>query len=185
MYQSYSEHIFRLRGWDYRWEAYYFITMSCQDRERYFGEVVDGKMCLTQIGYVAKRFWRNIFQHHPVAKIDAFVVMPNHVHGIIKLCPGFLFAPPLLVAPRPEAVTPQYIAGVRERDPIIIGPKKDSVGSIIRTYKGAVSRYAAKKNIDFQWQGRFHDRIIRSEDELNNVRLYIQRNPKKWTEDGK
>ncbi len=167
----FRKHVFRLKGWDYRWEGYYFITISCQNHDSYFGTVVNGKVVLSRMGLIAKKYWREIFRRYSVVGNDSFVIMPNHMHGIIKL----KYRPELVAAQ--HSVAPQYIAGERKRIP---GPQSKSISAIVRSYKAAVSRYAARENIVFQWQKRFHDRIIRDERELYNKRKYIQNNPHRW-----
>ena len=75
----------RLQNWDYGWNAVYFITICTNNRECYFGEIVDGKMKLSNIGEIANVFWYEIPSHFQFVKLDAFVVMPNHIHGILIL----------------------------------------------------------------------------------------------------
>lgn len=73
----------RLQTHDYSSNGYYFLTICTKNRENYFGEIVNNKMQLSKIGKTAKKFWREIPKHFPFVKLDEFVVMPNHVHGII------------------------------------------------------------------------------------------------------
>jgi REP element-mobilizing transposase RayT len=75
----------RLQNWDYGWNAPYFVTICTQNREYDFGNIVDGKMQLSEIGKLAEKYWHEIPQHFLFVKLDAFVVMPNHVHGIIVI----------------------------------------------------------------------------------------------------
>ena len=72
-----------LQNWDYGWNAAYFVTICTQNRENYFGHIVYGKMHMSEIGQMAEKFWHEIPQHYPFVKSGPFVVMPNHVHGII------------------------------------------------------------------------------------------------------
>lgn len=71
--------------WDYGWNGAYFITICTARRERYFGNVINRSMNLNDIGELAYKFWMEIPAHFPFVKLDAFVVMPDHVHGIINL----------------------------------------------------------------------------------------------------
>ena len=73
----------RLQSWDYGWNAAYFITICTANRECYFGNIVDAKMELTEIGEIAKKYWQEIPWHFPFVKLDEFIIMPNHTHGII------------------------------------------------------------------------------------------------------
>jgi putative transposase len=75
----------RLKGWDYRSAGYYFVTICTQNRVHYFGEVAKGDMRLSIVGEIAARFWTEIPSHHTQVELDEFVVMPNHVHGIIVI----------------------------------------------------------------------------------------------------
>ena len=73
----------RLPNWDYGWNGSYFITICTQNRKHFFGEIVNSKMQLSEIGMFAEKYWYVIPQHFPFVKLGAFVVMPNHIHGII------------------------------------------------------------------------------------------------------
>ena len=73
----------RLQNWDYGWNGIYFITICVAGREHYFGEITKGKIRMSEIGLLAERFWFEIPQHFPFILLDAFVVMPNHIHGIL------------------------------------------------------------------------------------------------------
>ena len=73
----------RLQNWDYGWNAAYFITICTQNRECYFGKIVDEKIILSEIGTVVQQYWSDIPTHFPFVELGEFVVMPNHIHGII------------------------------------------------------------------------------------------------------
>jgi len=73
----------RLRSWNYAWNGAYFITICTRNWEHYLGEIKNGEMCLTKIGTIAHKYWQGIPVHFPFVKLGEFVVMPNHVHGII------------------------------------------------------------------------------------------------------
>ncbi len=75
----------RLQTWDYRWAGSYFITICTHDREHYFGEVVNGKMQLSQVGVIADILWYEIKNRAKNVELGEFVVMPNHIHGILIL----------------------------------------------------------------------------------------------------
>lgn len=77
--------IIRLQTWDYRWAGSYFITICTQNREHYFGEIIDGKMQLSHIGVIADIFWHEIKNRAKNVELGEFIVMPNHVHGILIL----------------------------------------------------------------------------------------------------
>ena len=75
----------RLQNWDYGWNAIYFVTICTKDRIHYFGEITDGKMHLSPIGAIADVLWHELKNHFDNIELDAFVVMPNHIHGIIAI----------------------------------------------------------------------------------------------------
>lgn len=75
----------RLKNWDYSKSGYYFLTICTINRINYFGHINDGKMILSDIGEIANQCWRKIPNHFPHVKLDEFVVMPNHVHGIVRM----------------------------------------------------------------------------------------------------
>jgi REP element-mobilizing transposase RayT len=118
---------------------------------------------LTEIGQIAFRNWVDIPTHFPFVSLDEFVVMPDHLHGI--LC----FRKP----------------GYRERNLNSFGPQSQNLGSVIRNYKGATKTYATSRAIDFAWQERYHDDVITSGKELDKIRKYIRDNPAKWIEQNK
>ncbi len=74
----------RLKNYDYSREGLYFITICCKNREHLFGEIVDGKMILNDIGEMAQICWNAIPEHFENVSLHSFVIMPNHVHGIIE-----------------------------------------------------------------------------------------------------
>jgi len=80
----------RLPNWDYRWDGSYFITICTKNCEYYFGEISNGKMNLSNIGVLADIFWHEIKNHSKNIKLDAFVVMPNHIHAILILNGGYI-----------------------------------------------------------------------------------------------
>jgi REP element-mobilizing transposase RayT len=73
----------RLKNWDYSSDGRYFITICTVDHVRFFGTIANGIMLLSEMGKIADQFWREIPNHFPMVRLDAFVIMPNHVHGII------------------------------------------------------------------------------------------------------
>ena len=73
----------RLQGYDYGANGCYYVTICTKYREHYFGEIVDGKMWLSEIGEIAEKFWAKILNHFPFVILDQFVIMPNHIHGVL------------------------------------------------------------------------------------------------------
>ncbi|HOI00521.1 MAG TPA: hypothetical protein PLE85_08260 [Bacteroidales bacterium] len=187
----------RRQTWDYRWNGAYFITICTKDRERHFGRVIDGHMQLSPLGVIADILWYEIKNHVNDVGLDAFVVMPDHIHGILILrggpspetgtghAPetGTGHAPETGTGHAPETGTGHALSLFPDRS---IGKKrfqnigKRSVSSIIGSYKSAVTKHAHRLGFDFAWQTRFHDRIIRDDASFAQIQAYIRNNPAKW-----
>jgi REP element-mobilizing transposase RayT len=158
---KYRVDTFRLKNWDYGAPGLYFITICTQNRIPYFVNPAESHDCATpiytEIGKIANQFWAEIPTHFPFVEIDEFVIMHDHMHGII-----FINKP--------------YYLGWR---PNVFGPQSKNLGSIVRAYKSSVKRYANQNNIDFGWQSLYHEKAIRSERAIHNIRQYIKTNPEK------
>ena len=162
----------RLKRWDYSSPGAYFITIVTKNRACYFGNVEDGDMYLNELGEIAKQCFKKIPKHFPFISLDAFVIMPNHVHGIIII----------------DDVEAQNLASLVKAQNLAplpspknqFGPQSKNLASIIRGYKIGVTNYANKNNIPFQWQSLYYDHIIRNKKSLNNIRQYIVQNPVNW-----
>jgi REP element-mobilizing transposase RayT len=165
----------RLEGYDYSSTGGYFVTICTRDREYWFGEIVGGKMQLSAIGEMTNRYWQEIPKHFDNVDLDESVVMPNHVHGII-----------LILRERPDddrdvACNVSTDAQSKNLAMSVISPKPGSLGTIMRSYKSAVTRWCGKNSYpQFAWQSRFYDHIIRNEKSLMAIRQYIYNNPAKW-----
>jgi len=153
-----------LQSWDYPWNGAYFVTICTQNRECFFGDIFEGKMRLSETGKIAHKFWIEIPNHFPFVKLGEFVVMPNHVHGIV-IIENKIETPNLGVSTKNEKWKP------------------GNLGVIINQYKRICTINARKINSRFGWQTRFHDSIIRDYLALNRVSNYIIGNPSKWGRD--
>ncbi|MFT5749930.1 MAG: putative transposase [Ancylomarina sp.] len=163
----------RLKSWDYGWNAAYFVTICTHCREHYFGDIVDGRMQLSEIGQLANKYWLEIPKHFPFVELDAFVVMPNHLHGIL-----------VINKPNDERhVETQNFASLPLGTQNKFGPQSQNLASIIRGFKIGVTKNARKIKPDFMWQARFYDHIIRNDESLFRIRDYIKSNPLKWAKD--
>ncbi len=138
---------------------------------QWFGEIHEGKMILSELGNVAKQCVLAIPLHFPHTEIDEFCVMPNHVHVIITFKPFFV---------ETQNFASLQKTGTRVGHANIFGPQSKNLGSIIRGYKIGVTKEAKKFDLPFRWQPRYHDHIIRSENELIAIKNYIAHNPKVW-----
>ena len=76
---------FRLPGYDYSQPGFYFVTINTKNKELFFGKVIDGKMILSEFGLIAEKYWLEIAEHFSMVRLWEFVVMPNHIHGIIQI----------------------------------------------------------------------------------------------------
>ncbi len=190
----------RLPGWDYRRPAAYFVTICAHRRRCLFGEVIDGQVTLDACGRIVVEEWHRSPSIREEIETDAFIVMPNHIHGIV------IIAPP--DAPRP--ITPDgYIVHVgtnRGENPVgthgtrgmTFGPRGSlqrrsasgrpvrqarSLGSFVAGFKSAatarINRHRGTPG-EPVWQGRYYERIIRDAREWRAVRRYIRQNPARW-----
>ena len=164
----------RLPGYDYSRAGLYFITICTQNRAHYFGEIIDDKMYLSNIGVLADAFWHEIKNHSKNTGLHQFTVMPNHIHGILEIVDGGGVETMHASSLRPPPKNPTMAK---------ISPKPGSVSRIIGSYKSAVSNHAHRLGYEFEWQPRFYDHIIRNENEYIRISNYIENNPKNWTED--
>ena len=149
----------RWKKWDYSTPGIYFITICTKNREQYFGEVRQGKMNLSQIGIIADLLWYEIKNHHKNVELDEYVIMPDHIHGII--------------------INRTDGGGNTDITPIGMG-HAPSLSVIVGGYKSAVSKHAHRLGFDFKWQTSFHDHIVRNEFSLKRIQNYIIQNPMKW-----
>ncbi len=181
----------RLKGFDYGSNHAYFVTICTKGMRPYFGKIENGIMGLSNLGCKVWQCWYEIPIHFPFVELDEFVVMPNHVHGIIyinKSDPQKNVETQNL-APVYKNVETQNLASVRNENQASsqisnqFGPQSKNLASIIRGFKIGVTKFARENDTDFAWQPRFHDHIIRNEFDLNRIRQYIHNNPKNWKKD--
>ena len=179
----------RLNGYDYRSVGMYFVTICTHARSFLFGDVVNGTMVLSLMGQRAAECWAEIPTHFVGVGIDGFVVMPNHVHGIIEIKP-LEGSQSTHRGSKSSSVGRDATCCVSTNDspPSQARPHVEagSLGAIVRAYKSAVTRQirqAIQKPEIFVWQRRYHDHIIRNDADLNRIREYVQNNPVHWQED--
>ena len=147
----------RLRGHDYSAPGVYFVTVCANTH--LFGRVRAREMILSQFGEIARDCWTSIPSHFPRVRLGAFVVMPDHVHGILML--------------RDSKTRVSAIGHMRP----------GSLGTVVRSFKSAAAyriNSLRGTRIGGIWQRNYFDRIIRSRDELRDVRRYIRDNPARW-----
>ncbi len=179
----------RLPDYDYTQNGAYVVTICTHGREALFGEIVDGEMRLNDFGRIVEVCWFAIPEHFPHVEIDAFVVMPNHVHGIIVITGidsdnGNVGARHAL--PLQTATTKQLSNGDKDQKPAFGKPVAKSVGIIVGSFKSAVT-----KRINEQrgtpnapvWQRNFYEQVIRNAATMMTFRDYIVTNPGRWADD--
>ena len=158
----------RLQGYDYSTPDAYFVTICTYRRERVFGKIRNGEMQLSSIGEIAERCWKEIPDHFPHIELNEFVVMPNHLHGIIILHDpvGAIHESPLqqTIVERRRMLLPKIVGRYK-----MLSAKQ--INLIRRTPGVAV------------WQRNYYDRIIRNEKEFSIIQDYIIDNPSQWEYD--
>jgi len=166
----------RLSDWDYSSCAYYFITLCTHERAHYFGDVLmdDGgkySMALSDIGKIARDCWLDIPNHFFNTSLDEWVIMPNHMHGIIVINND-------IKSNIVETCHGMSLQGERYNQ--FSKPIPGSLSMIVNHFKGSTKRECNRRNLDFHWQTRFYDHIIRTEKSLYKIRRYIINNPLMW-----
>jgi REP element-mobilizing transposase RayT len=160
----------RLKGYDYRQEGAYFVTICTAKRTLLFGDIVQDEMHLNTLGIVAHEELQLIPQRWQTVDIDLFIVMPNHIHVIIVLV-GTAFLP--------SADTGATKTDTKNGVP--------TLGHVVGNYKSGVTRIARQRQIIDDsakiWQVRYHDHIIRDDRSLDFMRRYIVVNTARWQED--
>jgi putative transposase len=141
----------RLPGWDYRWAGVYSVTICTHNRDRCLGDVVEGEVELSPLGEVTAEEWQQIPGSFARVSLDEWIIMPDHLHGIL------VFQPPR--GPKGPALG------------TVVGQFKSAVTRRIRW---------DLKRREFAWQERFHDTIVRDEAALEKIRAYIRDNPARW-----
>lgn len=237
-YKRFSDKSLRRPYWDYRKDGAYFITICTKNRVMHFGEVIEEKLELSSLGVIASTLWNEIPEHTRNCRLGAFVIMPDHVHGILILknnegdtqrsgvaCNAApnptkinksISQTNVNAAPNPtninnsisqinvndapnrtninnsisqdsfdisiEKYHPSDFARFKKNLNVMsqISPRANSISAIIRSYKSAVTKKANELGYCFQWQSRFHDRMIRDKRAYWVISRYIENNPKKW-----
>ena len=171
----------RLQGYDYSCSGAYFVTMCTENRECLFGEIVADEMRLNDAGQMVQMVWEQLPDHYPGVDVDGFVVMPNHIHGIIVLAGdpvgATLCGPPGQARGQGQARGP---APTRMSLPDVVQRFKSFTTTLCR--RGVKERGWPPFPGRF-WQRNYYEHIVRNDDELNCIRAYIQMNPARWAWD--
>jgi putative transposase len=149
----------RLAGWDYRWAGVYGVTINTRGRVRWFGEVRQGQVVLSSVGEAVAAEWEKIPRHRPRVTLDEWVIMPDHLHGILV----FQGRIPT------ESDKPRHLLA-------------DSLAAVIGRFKSEATKriWGNLRQRSFAWQQRFFDVIVRDTSQLEHLRTYIRENPARW-----
>jgi REP element-mobilizing transposase RayT len=168
----------RLPGYDYSQAAGYFVTLCAHERSHLFGVSRDGQIVLSELGRLADSAWRRILDWSPFVSLDCYVVMPNHLHGILLLLPDTGSGSAQLAAKRAKhGFAPTQAAAHAAR-----GATAKSLSAVIQAYKSSVAREWNRMRGSKQaaWQRGFYDHVIRDEHALQCIREYVAWNPAQW-----
>jgi len=157
----------RLHAYDYAQNGAYFVTICTHDRAALFGHIIEDEMILNAAGRIAEKYWGSIPEHFSHVELDMFVVMPNHVHGILVFGDG-------------GSRTRHCRVPTNESQAEAFGePVRGSLSTVVRSYKSIVTREFRRETQSQMviWQSRFHDHIVRNEGDLHRIREYVVNNP--------
>lgn len=146
----------RLQGWDYRRPGIYAVTICVKDRVCCLGDVVADDVAISPFGEIVAEEWLTIPRTHPHVVLDEWIVMPDHLHGIL-------------------------IFQGENRLPSKAGLPAGSLGAVVGQFKKrATKRIRARRRPEFSWQERYFDQILRNQEDLESYRIYIRGNPLRW-----
>ena len=170
--KKYHRRSIRLQDYNYASTGLYFVTICIQDRQCLFGEINNDRMILNYMGKMVENQWNILPQRFSNITLDTFVIMPNHIHGIIDIV----------------GKNETNNVGARSPRPLLSGRGNPAptLGQIMAYYKYGTTKQIniirSTPGIRF-WQRNFYEHVIRNEDELDKIRQYIANNPLDWDSD--
>ncbi len=167
--RRHHRHSIRLKGYDYSLSGAYFITVCVHHGQCVLGEIHDTAMRLSPYGSIVAASWESLLDHYPFIELDAFVVMPNHVHGVVALVNA------------PTDTLPIEDTGLESAPPRNV--HRHGLPEIVRAFKSfSARRINESKGIQGQpvWQRNYYEHIIRNERAYLAIREYILSNPANW-----
>ncbi len=197
---KYRSETARAPWWNYANDGAYFITICTAGREMIFGEIFNNEMYLSPIGEIVNEEWNISFDMRAELFCDTFVIMPNHIHAILRIDNGIVGShgivnthgivethgrASLRATPQtPQTPSPPPNTGVAYRSP-------KSISSFVGGFKSAATKRINEYRKDARpciptgpvWQTRFHDHIIRNEEEYQRIYNYIETNIENWEKD--
>ncbi len=171
----------RLAGYDYTQAGAYFVTICTEGRECLLGEIVDGEMRPGDAGAIALAAWNDLPRHYARVRLDTFVIMPNHVHGIIVLTDD-------VAADVGTGIVGADAAGLGVGAGLKPAPtqRRHGLPEVVRAFK----TFSARRINELRgtpgvpvWQRNYYEHIIRNAASLERIRTYIETNPERWSLD--
>lgn len=188
-----SRRTIRMPDFNYSHPGAYFVTICTCDRQCWFGNIADGAMRLNEWGEIVRNSWDELPDHFPNVELDQFVVMPNHVHGIIVLEAGNnadrgINMPTVPITNGHVVVGAQFIAPDDHASSTHAGAinRAPTIGNVVRNFKARCThainllRHAPGHAL---WQRNYYEHVIRDDGDLAAIRMYIAANPARWTAD--
>ncbi len=167
----------RLSNYDYSSAGVYFITICTENRIPFFGKIEHSKITYSEIGLIAHQYWLDIPYHFKHVKLDDFVIMPNHIHGIINLDYSKVGTRHGMAL---QSGNQNHLKKLNQ----FSRPVQNSVSVVMNQYKSSVKRWCNKNNLEnFKWQPRFYEHIVRNSASLDKIRDYIGSNLLNWDND--
>ncbi|GIK59212.1 MAG: transposase [Ignavibacteriota bacterium] len=173
----------RLKEYDYSFPGWYYVTICTFNRINLFGKIADGKMVLNEDGKIVEEEWLQTKEIRKNVDLDYYIIMPNHLHGIIIIEQSF---EDVIIKGRGELNSPEKIDSGR----IQYAPTNDTfispshtLGAIVRGFKSSVTKKIRELSGNSElriWQRNYYEHIIRNDNDLHRIRTYIQNNPLKW-----
>ncbi len=179
-----SRKLNRWPGFNYSCPGYYFVTICSKNMEKMFGDIKNYKIVLNEVGEIVKKQWLWLSDNFEYINLDAWVIMPNHLHGVIEIKEN----------DKSAVVGTGLDCKIFEENHNVVGnvlerslqnqndQKILPLYRIIGAFKTTSSKliHQRQNNLYFKWQRSFHDRVIRNEQELSRIRIYIANNPINW-----
>ena len=187
----------RLQGYDYTRQGAYFVTICTRNRVCLLGDIVEGRMHLSEAGRLAQAVWEDLPHHYPHVQIDVWVIMPNHMHGIVILTEAQATDDDMPVGADPKTdvgAISKTDVGASKTDvgaglkpaPTVPAPTRHGLSEIVRAFKTFSARRinALHNTVGTPfWQRNYYEHVIRNQSALDQIRQYIADNPARWSED--
>ena len=158
----------RLKGYDYSWVGWYYVTICTKDGERTLGKIVGEAMVPSKAGTIIEECWQGLPKHFPSVELGEHVVMPNHFHGIVII----------------NDTRRGLINQTPTKEWQMMKTSDITLGKIVRHFKARATKTIHDIGLaGFQWQRNYYEHIVRNDADLHRIRTYIQNNPLQWALD--